>query len=248
MNFLEQITEIFEKFQLVIWPCILLIYAFIAKIIKEIKHKNAEINKKTSDKIRIRNIANFNHWEHVQSADTISRIKEQCNFTKDRSMADRVQYFQLENGTIAVSKLCNMFITCLTEDSRYGRLTKEIENLQRIPYSRLSTWIEAVKEQIMDPRENAIAMNCINDEALKELNSLFSQPIRSSISAPVFDHNHVFVGVCCLNYAGFDFNESDLESEMEILDQFKFTIESILVHYQKLRVDKLTELGLTDLL
>ena len=77
-------------------------------------------------------------WEHEESQAVIRKIKELCNVYKDKSNAGLAQYIQLENGTMATSKICNMFVSCLAEDDRYGKIPKLSSKLQRLPYSKVT--------------------------------------------------------------------------------------------------------------
>ena len=112
------ITEI-EPLLLIIIPAI---FATGIKINNKIKEKREELEKEND----VKNREKFLEWEHKESMLTIDRVKTVCNYYRDIGNMDLVNYIQFENGTSATSKLCNMFLSCLAEDDRFGSIPKKI--------------------------------------------------------------------------------------------------------------------------
>lgn len=241
MTVFEQITKFLEQFQLIIYPLLISGFAVGYKVYKGIKDKHSELVQADKKKIETQNREKFNEWEHNASLEVIVRIKHLCNLYKDRSGADRVSYVQLENGTLAISRLCNMFISCLAEDSRFGNLPKDIRKLQRISYSHLSEWIEAMRT--VDTSNRILALRK-DSEILGSINAIYTKPIGSQISIIVNDYNSVFVGCCLFEYANDNYNSIDIASESILLNDFRVAVETTLYNYFVLREKKKEELDI----
>ena len=194
-------------------------FAIIKKIIEgkiEVSAALKKMNKK-----------NYNAFKHDQSAKTIMRVQDQCNFYKDQSAADSLIYCQLENGTTATSELCNLFISALAEDSRMGRIPKSLCTMQRIPYSKLSYWISATQNGtlIIEDVDNLPDTQIVIKDFFKQLG------IQSFISSPVYNALGVFCGISSLYYAKENFGGLDLEEQKKFAESFKVSIETIFLQY-----------------
>lgn len=228
------ILNIVKDSLIVIVPAV---WGIIYAIRKNIKEKKTKIDQQAIEK----RVEMFNRWEYEMSASIISRIKNCCNYFKDQSAADLVSFFQLENGTIATSKLHNMFITCLAEDDRFGKLPKYIKNLQRLPYSQVNDWVDKVRSgsyKILKGIEE------VDSESCKEI--LKNKGVKSGLYDRVEDGNGYFIGICCLEYEGFNFNDMSANSQEKLLNDFKVTVHSIFIQYHIDRETKMKELGISQ--
>ena len=211
-----------------------MVVTFAYNLRKKIKDKHRELKDRDTAKARADKEEAFKKWEHDASLNIIVRIKNACNLYKDRSGADRVMFSQLENGTLATSKLCNMFISCLAEDSRFGNLPKDIRKLQRIPYSYISDWIDQLKSLAEDDDRACLKLTG-DDHLLEVMNTLYTTHVGSQLSIVVYDHNRVFIGICVMEYAGPNFNDVNIVRDIGTLNDFKAAVESILHDYYVMR-------------
>ena len=204
--------------------------AFI-KLHDIVKKKREEINAENEAK----NKENYQIWKHEASTKVITRIKDLCNFYKDKGHMDSVSYVQLENGTVAASKLCNMFVTCLAEDDRFSNLPKYMDKFQRIPYSKVSFWADSIAALQLDPTKQNIIMTP-NSDALDE---------NASIVAPVYDPNGTLIGAGIFLYSKVDFNGMVPNEQRVLMNQFKASLESVFLEYYIARIDKQKEFKIT---
>lgn len=128
---IDKLLEFLDK----LGPLLYIVVPAIAGIWYNLKTKVREKESEVRETGKRKALRLYDIWEHEESKVVISKIKDLCNFYKDKGHADLVQYLQLENGTAATSKIQNMFLTCLAEDDRYGSIPKIIKKLQRMPYS-----------------------------------------------------------------------------------------------------------------
>ena len=185
-----------------------------------------------------KNKENYLTWKHEESSRVITKIKDLCNFFKDRGKMDSVSYIQLENGTVAASKLCNMFVTCLAEDDRYSVIPKKIRKLQRVPYSQLSEWVEEVTTH-----------ECIIPDVQAEelhVEEPFFEDVGSHLSETVHDKDGYLIGMVVFNYFSRYFNEADEEKQIDFLRQFQASIESVFISYHVARMDMKKQLHLDE--
>lgn|GEM_PF-4698418 len=131
-----------------------------------------------------------------------------------------------------------MFVTCLAEDNRYGDIHKKLTELQRIPYSQVAEWVDAIggtKLIIPDTKLNKENWNCpvLQDTA-------------SHISAPVRDKDGHLAGVTVFNYKNINFNNSDETQQINFMENFRTSIETIYLAYYVSQCDKMKELGMME--
>lgn len=232
-NILEFIDKIGPLFYVII-PAIFGVYLNIRD---KVNAKKAEVLKANTEKAQ----RYFDTFIHEESQEVILRIKQLCNYYKDRGHCDLVQYLQLENGTVASSKICNMFISCLTEDNRYGRVGKYLSKLQRVPYSRLSYLLSNVLDHKGD-RDFIVVHNTIDGECyLKEFADM--KDVNSYVILPVYDPACVFLGLVVFYYADENFN-GHRQSELDLIKDFRVAVESVLLDYHTKRQNKKIQLGL----
>ena len=231
---MDQFLELLDKIEPLILVVLPTLFGIWLKVSMKIKEKNETIKKNERKKA----LEKYDMWEHEESRRVIIKIKELCRVYKDRSEADEVMYIQLENGTVATSKLCNMFLTCLAEDDRYSVIPKKIRRLQRVPYSQTSDWVDKVCKHeciIKDVKEEKI-----------HINDAFFENVRSHMSETVHDKNGYLIGMVIFNYANKDFNGASENSQVDLLKRFQASVESVFISYHVSRVEMKKELRLTD--
>lgn len=234
----DKILEVIDKLDSLALVIIPAIYVGIYNVYLKIKEKKKEVDAKNTK----RNEDKYNIWEHEESRDVIHSIKTLCNVYKDKSHADLVQYLQLENGTIATSRIQNMFVSCLAEDDRYGSIPKLITKLQRMPYSETVEWLS----KLLDIKSTGKPILEVPDVSAVNYSRTYVDNINfvgSVLVSPVYDPEELLIGICIFYYHDKDFN-NQLKSERDFLEKFVIAIESVILNYHIHREDKKKELGL----
>lgn len=239
---IDEILEILDKIE----PLILVLLPALLGLWLKISTKLKEENETFKKAERKKAMGKYGVWEHEESKRVIIKVKELCRVYKDRSTADDVMYIQIENGTVASSRLCNMFFTCLAEDDRYSEIPKKIRKLQRIPYSQLADWAEEVsKHEILIQEVDKIDYH-IDDE--------FFNNVESQMARPVFDKNGYLIGVVIFNYSKKFYNSTSGEEDSkntydqsELLKQFQSAVESVFITYHVAQADFKRQLGLSNM-
>ena len=231
---MDEFLKILDKIEPLILVVIPTLFGIWIKTANKIKEKNDTYKRS----VRKKALEKYDMWEHEESRRVIAKIKELCRVYKDRSKADEVMYLQLENGTVATSRLCNMFITCLAEDDRYSVIPKKIRKLQRVPYSQLSEWVEEVTTH-----------ECIIPDVQAEelhVEEPFFEDVGSHLSETVHDKDGYLIGMVVFNYFSGYFNEADEEKQIDFLRQFQASIESVFISYHVARMDMKKQLHLDE--
>lgn len=237
---METILAILEKLEPLLLVVVPTVFGIYLSLRDKIKEKRSAIKVANTEKSK----ALYEVWEHEESQRIIRKIKDLCDFYKDKGYMDRVQYLQLENGTVATSKLCNMFVSCLAEDGRYGRLSHFISKLQRVPYSRLACWIDKIRDLDCQSFNNAICVPNSDEEECNIRAVLDTDTVKSSIVAPIYDPNEILLGVCVFYYANKEYNNQDINDEIVMINRFRSSIQSIFLEYYLARKHKKEELKL----
>ena len=234
----NDISELIKQIGQLLYIIVPLIVSIYITLRDKIKAKEKEI--KDTNKAKAKQ--EYKVWEHEESQAVIRKIKDLCNIYKDKSNAGLAQYLQLENGTMATSKICNMFISCLAEDDRYGKIPKLSGKIQRIPYSRVTGWINKIvaskgssKDYVLTPDTSKA------DYSMAEI--VDAPEIKSCIVAPVYDPNEILLGMCVFYYNENDFNGHE-EAETILVNKFRTGVESVLLEYHMNRKSKKISLGL----
>lgn len=227
--------ELLKSLELIVLTVVPVVYAIIYKLLKKVNDKQKEIDRIEKTK----RLEIYSNWEHEESMSVTSCIKAMCNYYKDQGAVDLVSFYQLENGTVARSKLCNMFLSCLAEDDRYGLLPKYMHKVQRVPYSQVSSWVEKVRVNFIEVEDCSV----VKDEFIKEV--CLDKLTKSSLSMQVRDSEGWFVGICVFEYVEVCYNGNDVVGERELLGRFTASINSIFINYHISRLAKLQELKLT---
>lgn len=227
-------------------PLLIVVIPTCFGIYLKLKNKLAEKEKQVNHELITKNKEKLLDWEHTESIKVINRIKNLCNYFKDIGHMDLVNYVQFENGTTATSRLCNMFLSCLAEDSRFSVIPKMISSFQRIPYGRMSTWINNIMNE---ETENTTFHSYIvkNKEEFEDDYSdtiIGSDKVKSFISSSVKDPNGMIIGICSFYYAENEWSGRSKEQCEELMMKFVSSIESIFIEYNVARVNKQKELYL----
>lgn len=238
---LDKILEIIDKIGPLFYIIIPAIFTVYYNIRSKVYDKEQELIKKNKEKAREK----YSVWEHEESRNIIKRIQDLCDFYKDKGHMDLVHFLQLENGTVATSKLCNMFISCLAEDSRFGTMPKLISKLQRIPYSRLSGWVTQIQDNQLNNLDYYLSEDSHEKGSyLKDV--IENDCIGSSISAPVYDPNGLLIGAVVFYYKNPKLNNQKEKDAISLIKQFQNSVESIFLNYNLDRKKKKEEFGLDE--
>ena len=185
---MDKLLELIDKIGPLFYVIIPAIFGVYYNTKLKVIDKEKEVIRKNKEKAQ----EIYDRWEHEESRKVIKKIQDLCDFYKDKGHMDLVQYIQLENGTTASSKLCNMFATCLAEDTRFGSVPKLISKMQRIPYSRLSGWVSQMQECQLRNLDYYLSKDSQTQGSYLK-NIVDTSFIGSSISSPVYDPNEVLI-------------------------------------------------------
>lgn len=232
-DYIKDILGVVEIIAVTVVPAV---YVIVYNIHKKITSKREEMESLDKSK----RVELFTNWEYDESMQVTSRVRSICNYYKDQGEVDLVSFFQIENGTVARSKLSNMFVTCLAEDGRFGAIPKHLHLLQRVPYSQVASWIEKVRKDILaiNDHEN------IENRYIKDIT--FDKGAKSSISERVKDNEGWLMGICTFEYSGTNYNGQDEASQKLLMSKFSASVTSTFINYHLLRECKLRELKLTQ--
>lgn len=237
---MDKLSELLDKLEFLLLALVPALYAIGFRVynkIKETKLKEKALSKKKAKDT-------YDVWEHEESRSVIREIKNFCNFYKDKGHCDLVQYLQLENGTMATSKIQNMFLTCLAEDDRDGCIPKFIKKLQRIPYSETVCWLE----KLLNTTSTDDIFLCTPDISKADYNRTRIEDITgigSVIVAPVYSRTEILLGICVFYYHEINYN-GRFKTEHDLMDRFKNSVESKILEYHIHRDKKKADLGLED--
>lgn len=229
-----EIIKTLEPLLLIIVPACIGIYW---KIRKKIKDEKEKLKQEDEEKAK----EDFSRWEHMESLNVINKLKGVCDYYKDVGHMDLLNYVQFENGTTASSRLCNMFLTCIAEDSRYGKLPSMINNFQRISYGRLSNWVNKIEDS-----NDKVLLSHSQSEFYQDYSSFIpeSDKIKSFISKSIRDPEGMLIGICSFFYTENDFCGRTDEQEIDLINKFAMSIETVFLEYHISRKNKKKELKL----
>lgn len=226
MSTWDRVIEIIKQLEPLLLVVIPTCFGIYIKIKNKIKEKEDSVKKQDEAKRKEK----FLEWEHKESLKVIDNIKSVCNYYKDIGHMDLVNYIQFENGTTATSKLCNMFLSCLAEDSRFGKIPNMISNIQRISYSRMSSWVNNVSKA-----DNGVLMVKNVDSDVNDYSDLDfianNKDIKSFISGSVRDSNGVLIGICSFFYSEYDWCGRGEEQCIYLMNKYITSIETIFLEY-----------------
>lgn len=238
---MDDLIELLDKIGPLFYVVVPTVFGIYLNVRDKIRDKEHEVNTFKLEKAREK----YNEWEHEESQRVIRKIKDLCDYYKDKGHMDLVQYIQLENGTVATSKLCNMFVSVLAEDSRSGPLQKLISKMQRIPYSRVACWFDQIKavDKHVRPAE-AFTVADTNKVHCTIAEVTGTDDVKSTVLIPVYDPNEIFLGACAFYYEGINFNNMDRGEQVQLIFKFKTSVETIFFDYHMARLGKKKELKL----
>lgn len=218
-------------------PLLLILIPLLYSVCIKLKSKIVEQNIKIQTQQKDKNEQKLLDWRHEESIKVINRLKEICNYHCDISHI-HTSYIQLENGTIATSKLCNMFFSCIAEDNRYSNLPKLIDIVQRIPYIRLSGWFNKIQQT-----DHQVVY--ISDK--KYIDDLFYDKIgiRCLVSGFVRDSNGLIIGVCNFMFIEEQDTASLDECHSQML-KFISSVETLFLDFNINLKNKRESLGFKD--
>ena len=237
---LDKILEILDKFDTILYVLVPAIFGVYLNLRDRVKQKENEVKQSNLSKAK----QAYKVWEHEESKIVIRKIKDLCNVYKDKGSMGLVEYLQLENGTMATSKICNMFVSCLAEDDRYGKVHKLISKLQRVPYSKLTGWLNPISDALKNPIDYYITED-ISKADYSFADIVDAPEVKSCMIAPVYDPNEILLGICVFYYTGVDLN-GDRETEIPLITKLRASVEAVLLEYHLNREKQKAKLGLKD--
>ena len=239
---LQQVREILQVLSDVVLVLIPVIGAISYKIWKKWQDRWRDLKKQDREKAQ----QELLHFSHAKSILSMKNLEEICNIYVDRSHADRIIYLQLENGTIADSKLQNMFITCMAESDIYSELPGRMNKIQRLPLQSIVSYIERVNYYgMVETLSEDISVDI--DIKVKEL--LFPQNISAWRMKVIHNRSGYIIGYVVFEYL-FDscvngkLEFEDDENPSSLIDQCQAAIEAELLRYNNQIEFKRNELGL----
>lgn len=244
---MREILQQIQKVLQTLGDIILVLLPFVAticyRIWKKWKSEWSNLKKEDNEKAHQELI----HFSHEKSMLSMSNLVEICNLYVDRSHADRILYLQLENGTMADSKLQNMFITCIAESDRYSILPKRMNKIQRLPLQSIVSYTEKINQSGM---LEMLASDVVSNTDLQAKNLLFPQSISAWRIKVIHNRSGYIIGYVVFEYL-FDDSckngnaefEQD-ESHSSLIDQCQAAIEAELIRYNNQIEFKRRELGL----
>ena len=234
----DKIIAILDELGPLLYVIIPTIFGIYFNLREKVKAKEAEV--KSVNKAKAKQV--YDAWEHDESQNVIRKIKDLCNIYKDKSSCGLAQYLQLENGTMATSKICNMFVSCLAEDGRYGKVPKLSHKIQRVPYAKLTSWINKIIEIKGSASDYILTPDIANaDYNFAEI--VDAPNVKSLMVAPVYNPNEILLGMCVFYYDEKNFGGHE-ESEVVLINKFRTGVESVLLEYHMNRQEKKKTLGM----
>lgn len=224
-----EIVKLFEPLLLVLIP---LLFGMYYKLKLKIDEEKSKVKKKAT----ARQKQEFSDWRHEESIKIVNKLREICNYHCDMWHVN-TSFVQLENGTIATSKLCNMFFSCNAEDDRYSMLPKLTEKIQRIPFIRMSKWFNKVYQAPED-------VVYLKAEELDDINEQLK--IKYCVSGPVRDAKNLIIGICNFTYTEELTTEEEMQDARAHMHKFVAAIETIFLEYNVNLEQKREELHLDD--
>lgn len=234
-NDIKEILNVAEPILLVIVPTCFGIWLKLQNKLEKEKDKISAQDKEKNQSI-------LKNWEHVESMNVIKSIKMICNLYRDVGHMDSVSYIQLENGTVATSKLSNMFVTCLAEDSRGSIMPKLLPSIQRVSYSRVTEFID-------DARDKVVIMDGLQSDDEHNYRKLADiipgyKLVDSYVISPVKDSQGYLVGFCLFLYTDSINFSADKDNRKDLITKFAAGVETVLLEYNSSRKNKKKELNL----
>jgi len=161
----------------------------------------------------------FEEYRHARALKVIEDIIDQCNYVKDTTRCDTAAYFILENSTIAIDKLENIYISCRATDNRYSLLNNHIAGFQKRIISRSIVDLAKLKECIIS----------LEPDAQGTTGSINEYPeIQSYGAISIHDYNNRFIGFAILLFTMKNFNDTSPSNMKSSLYKFKNSIEATL--------------------
>lgn len=229
----DKITEFIKLIEPLILVIIPLLFGIWIKLKTKIEKEKVKIHTQISSKAK----EELSDWRHSESIKVINKLKEVCNYHCDLSHV-HASYIQLENGTLATSKLCNMFFSCVAEDNRYSDLKRQTDIIQRIPFIRLSNWFNKVYESEYQ------VVYLVNS---KDIDSLLYDNIgvKCMVSSLVRDTKGLVIGVCNFVYSA-EQNKDELDEVNAQMIKFVSSVETIFLDFNLSLKQKKEKLGIIN--
>lgn len=245
---IQSVLKLIIEILAIIVPTVVAGYVLIDKRIK------AKL-KQLSDRDRDHNIEILKNFSYHESLASLVNIKSIVNMFCDRGSAEVVSYFQLEDGTVAESKLHNMYLSCVAESDRYSTLPKWLHKIQRVPASQVLTSLDILNQHSESGLDEVIEYSTL---PVHELAILCPRECKAYRARAIHNPDGYVVGYVDFRYDtllsvpdGKDISELT-ESEYQsiipgyasIINECKAAIEAELVRFDNTIKLKKYELGL----
>lgn len=230
----QKITDFIKLIEPLILVIIPLLFGIWIKLKTKIIAEKDKITKEISGKAK----QQLSDWRHKESIKVIKELKEVCNYHRDLAGSVHTSYIQLENGTIATSKICNMFFSCIAEDTRYSKIPKATDYIQRIPFTRMSSWFN----KVYDSEYQVVYLTKQED-----IDDIFYNTvgIKCMVSSLVRDAKGYVIGICNFMFADGQEIDDLIDCNTQML-KFVSSVETIFLDFNFELENKKKELGLED--
>lgn len=235
---IKEIIQLISQLIIVLIPIIAATYFTVRKKFN-LKIKELQLRDLTKRKQELLS------FSHEKSLISMKNLKEICNLYFDKSKANRVLYYQLENGTTADSLLQNMFITCMAESDRYSELPEWSSKVQRSPAQIVITLLEYLNSH-QDSLDLIFEEDLQNILDARSHQIFFSPDVDAARFRIVRNPSGYIVGYVIFEYKFSDSHDLQdfKDSPGTLATECKAAIEAELVRYRLMIHDKKLELNL----
>lgn len=217
-DIINQIIDLLRAVEPLVVTAIPIVFGIWLKTKTKILEKKLEYSQEIAKKKE----GELTKWRHDESLKIASKLKEVCNYYCDTCHV-HTAYIQFENGTLATSKLSNMFFSCAAEDNRYSTMPKLVQLLQRVPYVQMQDWYEHISNS---------EYNIVYIYDKQYIDELFYNQVgvRSMLAGLVKNSSGTIVGVGI-----FIFDEVKTKEELNTyntsMEKFISSLETIFLSY-----------------
>lgn len=221
----DKVLEVLKALEPLLLVIIPFAFGIYLKLKLKVQDEKAKIIRQNDDK----NTKKLIDWQHEESIRVVNKLKECCNYHCDLHSV-HTSFVQLENGTLATSKIYNMFFSCIAEDNRYSSEIKKLTKvLQRVPYTQLSDWYNEIE---LSDEESVYIEDIVGTCEL--FDGLGAENIISSF---VHDTDGLVIGVCNFGFSR-DLTEEEIKEYKTAMVGFVSSVETIFLSY-KMNVEEM---------
>lgn len=221
----DKVLEVIKALEPLLLVIIPFSFGVYLKIKTKVTEEKAKIIKQNDDK----NNKKLIDWQHEESIRVVNKLKECCNYHCDLDSV-HTSFVQLENGTLATSKIYNMFFSCVAEDNRYSSDIKKLTKImQRIPYTQLSDWYNEVNGSDED--------SVYIEDIVTTCEFFDGLGIKNIMSNLVHDTDGLVIGICNFGFSR-DLTEEEIKDYKTAMIGFVSSVETVFLSY-KMNVEEM---------